>query len=76
MDGGFVAIRNSADHPYCFLSNQKQVQILPFLHVICEKIVSVSASLPKKDYTDKGRGHDRGLVVAHAAQTLWEFVRL
>ena len=79
MDGGFLAIRNSADHPYCFLSNQKQVQILPFLHVISEKIVSCQpghANLPKTDYTDKGRGHDRRLVVAQAAQTLWEFVGL
>ena len=39
-DGGVLANRNSANHPYCFLSNQKKVQILAFLHVICERNVS------------------------------------
>ena len=39
-DGGILANRNSANHPYWFLSNQKKVQILAFLHVICERIVS------------------------------------
>ena len=39
-DGGVLAIRNSANHPYCFLSNKKKVQILAFLHVICERNVS------------------------------------
>ena len=48
-DGGILADRNSANHPYCFLSNQKEFHILAFLHVICERIVSYS------------RGHDRGL---------------
>lgn len=35
------------------------------------------ANLPKTDYTDKGRGHDRRVVVAQAAQTLldFEFIR-
>ena len=36
--------RNSANHPYCFLSNQKKVQILAFLHVICERNVSCPPS--------------------------------
>ena len=40
MDGGILATRNSANHLYCFLSNQKKVQILAFWHVICERIVS------------------------------------
>ena len=39
-DGGILVNRNSANHPYCFLSNQKKVQILAFLYVICERIVS------------------------------------
>ena len=39
-DGGILANRNSANHPYCFLSNQKKVQILAFLHVICKRNVS------------------------------------
>ena len=39
-DGGVLANRNSANHPYCFLFNQKKVQILAFLHVICERNVS------------------------------------
>ena len=29
-DGGILANRNNANHPYCFLSNQKKVQILAF----------------------------------------------
>ena len=39
-DGGVLANRNSANHPNCFLSNQKKVQILAFLHVICKRNVS------------------------------------
>ena len=39
-DGGVLANRNSANHPYCFLSNQKKVQIRAFLHVICKTNVS------------------------------------
>ena len=40
MGGGVLANWNSANHPYCFLSNQKKVQIVAFLHVICERNVS------------------------------------
>ena len=40
MDGRILANRNSANHPYCFQSNQKRVQILAFLHVIFERNVS------------------------------------
>ena len=29
-DGGILANQNSANHSYCFLSNQKEVQILAF----------------------------------------------
>ena len=29
-DGGILANRNSANHPYCFLCNKKEVQILAF----------------------------------------------
>ena len=41
-DGVILANRNSANHPHCFLSNQKKVQILFFFfwHVICERNVS------------------------------------
>ena len=39
-DGGILANRNSANYPYCFLCNQKKVQILALLHVICERNVS------------------------------------
>ena len=59
-DGGVLANRKSANHPYCFLSNQKKVQILAFLHVICER--NASCPLPETDYRDKGWGHDRRLV--------------
>ena len=62
-DGGVLANRNSANHPYCFLSNQKKVQILAFLHVICERNVSY-ALLPNTDYRDKGTGNDRRLNAA------------
>ena len=40
MDGRILANRNSANHPYCFQSNQKRVQIQAFLHVIFERNVS------------------------------------
>ena len=60
MDGGVLANWTSANHPYCFLSNQKKVQIVAFLHVICERMYH--ALLPKTDYRDKGRGHDRRLI--------------
>ena len=33
-DGGVLANRNRANHPNCFQSNQKKVQILAFLDVI------------------------------------------
>ena len=46
-DGGILANRNSANHPYCFLSNQKKVQILAFLHVIQQR--NVSCPLPMRD---------------------------
>ena len=41
-DGGILAHQNSANHPYCFLSNQKKVQILAFVHdlVLRVKIVN------------------------------------
>ena len=39
-DGGVLANRNSANHPYCFLSNHKKVQILAFLHLVCKRNVS------------------------------------
>ena len=41
IDGGILANQNSANHPHGFLSNQKEVQILAFLHVICERIVFI-----------------------------------
>ena len=40
MHCGILANQNSTNHPYCFLSNQREVQILAFLHVIYERIVS------------------------------------
>ena len=39
-DGGILGNWNSANHPYCFLSNRKKVQILAFLHVIRQRNVS------------------------------------
>ena len=46
-DGGILANWNSANHPYCFLSNQKKVQIPAFLHVIRQ--TNVSCPLPVRD---------------------------
>ena len=46
-EGGILANWNSANHPYCFLSNQKKVQILAFLHVIRQR--NVSCPLPVRD---------------------------
>ena len=39
-DCGILANWNSVSHPYCFLSNQQEIQILGFLHVICDRNVS------------------------------------
>ena len=56
-NGGILANRNSANHPYCFLSNQKKVQILAFLHVIRQR--NVSCPLPVRDIRGIiGRGRD------------------
>ena len=44
-DGSVLVNRNSANRPYCFLSNQKKVQILAFLLVICKR--NVSCPLPE-----------------------------
>ena len=49
-DGGILANWNSANYPYCFLSNQKKVQILAFLHVIRQR--NVSCPLPVRDIKD------------------------
>ena len=62
---------NSANHPYCFLSNQKKVQILAFLYVICER--NVSCHPPEKRlHRDKAGGHDHRLVT-HCTAKLAEF---
>ena len=36
----FWPIGTATNHPYCFLSNQKKVQILAFLHVICDLMIA------------------------------------
>ena len=56
MVGGILANRNSANHAYCFLSNQKKVQILAFLHVIQQR--NVSCPLPMRHKGIIGRGND------------------
>ena len=58
-DSGILANQNSANHPYCFLSNQKKVQFLAFFMWSVKKMYH--ALLPKAVYRDKGRGHDRRL---------------
>ena len=60
-DGGILANRNSANHPYCFLSNQKKVQILAFF--TCDptkKCIMPSSRERLKGII--GRGHDLRLV--------------
>ena len=70
-DGRILANRNSANHPYCFLSNQKKVQILAFLYVICER--NVSCRPPENRlHRDKAGGHDHRLVT-HCTAKLAEF---
>ena len=46
-DVRILANRNSSNHPYCFLCNQKKVQILAFLYVIRQR--NVSCPLPVRD---------------------------
>ena len=46
-DGGILANWNCANHPYCFLPNQKKVQTLAFLRVIRQR--NVSCPLPVRD---------------------------
>ena len=58
-DGSVLANRNSANHPHCFLSKQKKVQILAFCMWSVKGLYH--ALLPKTDHRDKGRGHDRRL---------------
>ena len=58
-DSGILANQNSANQPYCFLSNQKKVQFLAFFMWSVKEMYH--ALLPKAVYRDKGRGHDRRL---------------
>ena len=60
-DGDILANRNSANHLYLSLSNQKKVQILAFCMWSLKGLYH--ALLPKTDYGDKGRGHDRRLLL-------------
>ena len=53
--GGIWANRNCVNHPYCFLSNQKKVQILAFLH-ICEKKNGIMPSSRKQITEITGEG--------------------
>ena len=56
-DGGILANRNGANHSYCFLSNQKKVQILAFF--ACDP--TNKCILPSFRERHKGlmaRGHD------------------
>ena len=56
-DGGILANRNSANPPYCFLSNQKKVQILAFF--TCDP--TKKCIMPSSRERHKGiigRGHD------------------
>ena len=68
-DGGILANRNSANHLYCFLFNQKKVQILAFLHVICDcfmpsslrSYLFSSAAVRKPVHTPAKSGRGRNL---------------
>ena len=60
-DGGILAHRNSANHPYCFLSNQKKSSDSGFFACDLWKDCIMPSSR-KTDDRDKGRGHDRRLL--------------
>ena len=67
-DGGILPNRNcySTNHSYCFLWNQKEVQILAFFMWSVKGLYH--ALLPKTDYRDEGRRHDPGLQL----KRLWD----
>ena len=58
-DGGVLANRKSANHPYCFLSNQEKSRFWLFCMWSVKEMYH--ALLPKTDYRDKARRHDRKL---------------
>ena len=66
-DGGILANRNSANHPYCFLPNQKKVQILAFTCDPTKKSIMPSSRERRKGLI--GRGHDLRLA---AGRTMWQ----
>ena len=61
-DSGILANRNSENHPYCFLFNQKKSRFWLFCMWSIKEMYH--ALLPKTDYRDKGRGYDRRLAVS------------
>ena len=59
LDGGILTNRNSANHPYFFLSRQKEARFWLFRMWFVKGLYH--ALLPKTDYSDKGRGNDFGV---------------
>ena len=72
-DGGILANRNIANHPYCFLSNQKKSRF--WLFCMWSVTEMYHALLPKADYKDKGKGHDRRQVRTAILLILPKFLR-
>ena len=74
-DGGILVNWNSENHPYCFLSNQKKVQIPAFLHVIRQRNVSCP-HLRERHKGIIGRGHDLRLTIRRprVQVSLWPLV--
>ena len=58
-EGGILANRNSANHPYCSYAIRKKSRFWLFCMWFVKELYH--ALLPKTDYRDKGRGHDRRL---------------
>ena len=67
-DSGILANRNSENHPYCFLSNQKKSRFWRFCMLSVKEMYY--ALLPEADYRDKGRGYDRRLAI-YGSSLVW-----
>ena len=69
MDGGILENRNSANHPYCFLSNQKKIPDSGFLACDLWKDYIMPSSVSRKQITEiKWEGMFAGLDIFKPGQ--------
>ena len=68
-DGGVLASWNSANHPYCFLSNQKKSRFWLFCTWSVKEMHHTL--LPKTDHRDKRRVDDRRLSLLLKTISYW-----